>query len=87
MGSDLACPRGEPDSDALCYSSGMKGEISIEPGCAGLCTNCRHARRVQSDRGSVFYLCERSLTDPAYAKYPRLPVLRCAGYQATNAHE
>ena len=54
MGSDLASPRGEPGSDALCYSSGMKGEISIEPGYAGLCTNCRHARRAQSNRGSVF---------------------------------
>jgi len=81
MGSDLACPRGEPDSDALCYSSGMKGEISIEPGCAGLCTNCRHARRVQSDRGSVFVRCELALNDARFEKYPRLPVWVCAGYE------
>jgi hypothetical protein len=36
---------------------------------------------IESERGSVFYLCQRSRTDPAYPKYPRLPVLRCAGYE------
>jgi len=59
----------------------MKGEISIAAGCAGLCTNCRHARRVQSDRGSVFVRCELALTDARFAKYPRVPVLACAGYE------
>jgi hypothetical protein len=26
-------------------------------------------------------MCNRSLTDPAYDKYPRLPVLQCPGYE------
>ena len=30
---------------------------------------------------STFYLCERSLTDPRYSKYPPLPVLACPGYE------
>jgi len=47
----------------------------------GLCADCRHARRIESSRGSVFWLCERSKTDPAYKKYPPLPVLRCLGYE------
>ena len=47
----------------------------------GLCETCAHCRLIRSDRGSVFYLCRRSLTDPAYPKYPRLPVLQCAGYE------
>ena len=81
MGSDLASPRGGPGSDALCYSSWVKGEFSIAPGYAGLCTNCRHARRVQSDRGSVFVRCELALSDARFEKYPRLPVLVCAGYE------
>jgi len=81
IGSDLASPRGRPGSDALCYSSWVKGEISIAPGYAGLCTNCSHARRVQSDRGSVFVRCELALTDPRFEKYPSLPVLVCAGYE------
>ena len=47
----------------------------------GLCASCRHVGVVRSDRGSTFYRCERAKTDPAYPKYPRLPVLRCAGWQ------
>jgi hypothetical protein len=52
---------------------------SIEP---GLCALCRHARRIQSDRGSVFYQCQRSRTDPDFALYPRLPVEFCRGFEA-----
>jgi hypothetical protein len=39
-------------------------------------------RLIESDRGSIFYLCERSATDARYPKYPRLPVLRCLGYES-----
>jgi hypothetical protein len=38
-------------------------------------------RRMESDRGSVFYLCQLSATDARFPKYPRLPVLQCSGYQ------
>jgi hypothetical protein len=48
---------------------------------AGLCDTCRHQRLVRNTRGSVFSLCERSRTDPAYPRYPRLPVVRCEGYE------
>jgi hypothetical protein len=47
----------------------------------GLCLDCVHGRRIESDRGSVFHLCELAASDGAYSKYPRLPVIRCAGYQ------
>ena len=46
----------------------------------GLCAACANARRVVSARGSEFWLCALSARDPAFAKYPRLPVLRCPGY-------
>jgi hypothetical protein len=46
----------------------------------GLCLDCKHAQRIQSARGSTFYRCKLSDTDPNFPKYPRLPVLRCAGY-------
>jgi hypothetical protein len=36
---------------------------------------------VRTGRGSEFSLCRRSRTDPAYAKYPRVPVLRCPGFE------
>jgi hypothetical protein len=47
----------------------------------GLCASCRHARLVQSSHGSTFYLCQQSEVDARFAKYPRLPVLKCAGYE------
>jgi hypothetical protein len=46
----------------------------------GLCENCKFVRRMESDRGSIFYMCQRSLTDATFPKYPRLPVLLCRGY-------
>jgi hypothetical protein len=46
----------------------------------GLCASCAHSAVITSSRGSVFYMCRLSLTDPAFPKYPRLPVVACAGY-------
>jgi hypothetical protein len=48
---------------------------------AGLCDTCVHQRLVRNTRGSTFSLCERSRTDPAYPRYPRLPVIECAGHE------
>jgi hypothetical protein len=48
---------------------------------AGLCDTCAHQRVVRNTRGSVFSLCERSRSDPAYPRYPRLPVRECPGYE------
>jgi hypothetical protein len=36
---------------------------------------------VPNRRGSVFSLCERSREDPAYPRYPRLPVTSCRGFE------
>jgi hypothetical protein len=47
----------------------------------GLCLNCVHARKVDSARGSSFYLCALSESDPAFPRYPRLPVILCSGYE------
>jgi hypothetical protein len=47
----------------------------------GLCVNCVHARRIESTRGSLFFLCELSLSDPNFPKFPRLPMLSCPGYK------
>ncbi|HUB35511.1 MAG TPA: hypothetical protein VL972_01685 [Solirubrobacteraceae bacterium] len=51
----------------------------------GLCGKCVHRVEVRNTRGSVFSLCARSRTDPSYPRYPRLPVLECAGYERTLA--
>ncbi|MBV8201910.1 MAG: hypothetical protein JOZ15_14925 [Acidobacteria bacterium] len=46
----------------------------------GLCAACVHLRLVASPR-SVFVRCGLAATDPAFPRYPPLPVVRCAGYQ------
>lgn len=51
---------------------------------AGLCGHCRWAQRVQSARGSEFIRCRRSDDDPAFRKYPPLPMLSCAGFQTNR---
>jgi hypothetical protein len=48
---------------------------------AGLCRACLHVRLVRTSRESTFYLCRRSEKDPAYARYPRLPMILCAGFE------
>jgi hypothetical protein len=57
-------------------------EQSVEP---GLCGTCRNASIVRSDRGSVFHRCLLAHKDGAFAKYPRLPVLRCVGWEPVGA--
>jgi hypothetical protein len=51
---------------------------------AGLCDTCAHQRVVANTRGSRFSLCERSREDPAYPRYPRLPVTRCRGWEPSE---
>ena len=51
------------------------------PGPAGLCASCRLADVITSSRGSTFYLCTLSATDPRFPRYPVLPVRQCTGYQ------
>ena len=48
---------------------------------AGLCGQCSHARLNQTRRGPVYLRCQLASVDEAFPRYPRLPVLRCAGYQ------
>lgn len=51
----------------------------------GLCRDCQHAHRIESDRGSIFFRCELSFEDASFAKYPRLPVLVCSGYRSSHS--
>lgn len=47
----------------------------------GLCATCRNARVVAS-RSSVFLRCALADVDPAFPRYPRLPVIECSGFDA-----
>jgi hypothetical protein len=48
---------------------------------AGLCDRCKHCHAITNSRGSTFYLCRRAESDPAFARYPQLPVRECRGFE------
>jgi hypothetical protein len=48
-----------------------------------LCETCRNRREIRTTR-SRFLLCQLSVTNAAYPKYPPQPVVRCAGYQVQD---
>jgi len=54
---------------------------------AGLCDSCCHQQLVPNTRGSVFSLCRRSRTEAEFMRYPRLPVLRCPGFEPGRAED
>jgi predicted CoA-binding protein len=49
------------------------------PDPIGLCRDCRFARPVPAEQ-ATYWLCRRSADDPAFPKYPRLPVRTCRGF-------
>jgi hypothetical protein len=52
---------------------------------AGLCDSCRFQKIIRTGRGSEFSMCERSKLEPAYDKYPRIPVRACPGYEGRSS--
>jgi len=54
--------------------------VEAAPLDPGLCASCRHARVQESARGSRFWRCGLAETDPAFRRYPPLPVRACPGY-------
>ena len=80
--SAQAAPEPRGNGFGMRYSAGVTEakDAKVESRRVGLCRDCVHAQRIQSARGSTFYRCKLSDTDPTFSKYPRLPVLRCAGY-------
>jgi hypothetical protein len=55
-------------------------EVNRHP-AEGLCARCVHAERIESAKGSTFVLCALSRENPAFKKYPPLPVRACAGFE------
>jgi hypothetical protein len=49
----------------------------------GLCGSCSLAKKMTSDRGSIFWRC----THPELPKYPRLPVISCGGWKPAEKAE
>ena len=50
----------------------------------GLCATCEHSRKVKGAR-TTFWMCQLSATDPSFPQYPRLPVIRCRGYEEVDS--
>jgi hypothetical protein len=51
-----------------------------------LCETCKNMREVRTAR-SRFLLCELSVTNADFPKYPPQPVVRCDGYQPRDESE
>lgn len=51
-----------------------------------LCETCQHMREVRTAR-SRFLLCELSVTNSRFPKYPPQPVVRCSGYRPPDGPE
>lgn len=64
-----------------CYPAIVKVGREDDRQQVGLCADCRHSGKRVSDRGSEFWFCELSKVDSRFAKYPRLPVRECVGYE------
>jgi len=52
-----------------------------------LCETCALMREVVTPKGSRFLLCQLSVSNPDYPKYPPQPVVRCEGYQKKEQKE
>ena len=57
-----------------------EAQPSLDPR-VGLCSVCAHHRVTGNRRGSRFYLCELSLTDDRFRRYPPIPMIRCPGFE------
>jgi hypothetical protein len=55
----------------------LLARLAVHP---GLCAECVHLALADSGR-SVFVRCGLADRDPDFARYPRLPVLACAGHR------
>ncbi len=53
----------------------------------GLCSVCAHSRVTGNRRGSIFWLCRLSRDDARFRRYPRLPVVRCPGFEPSSAEQ
>lgn len=55
--------------------------LPVDP---GLCAECRHALVKGTNRGTAYLRCTRASWDASLAKYPRLPVIGCVGFEPAD---
>lgn len=71
----VAGPSGQSGASA---SAEPSGPPAVQP---GLCGICRHVSRNDTRRGTVYFRCTRAQWDARLVRYPRLPVVACAGFE------
>jgi propionyl-CoA synthetase len=47
----------------------------------GLCADCQYAKLTETRRGPAYLRCTRAEWDATLPRYPRLPVLKCPGFE------
>lgn len=52
-----------------------------------LCEFCQHMKEVVSGKGSRFLMCQKSVADERFAKYPPQPVVKCVGFEKMKESE
>lgn len=60
--------------------AGNRGLLRSLPVHPGLCATCEHLQLLASKR-SVFVRCGLAEIDPAFVRYPPLPVRACPGFR------
>ena len=71
-------------ADALATGWGGRGDGRAATRLS-LCETCGWVRVVTTPRGSRFWMCKRSQSDPAFPKYPSQRVAGCGGYEPADA--
>lgn len=63
-------------ADACLCPKCLKAEIV---GRIGDCFGCAYTKTLKTKSGSAIFQCGHAEKEPAYAKYPRLPMRGCPG--------
>jgi hypothetical protein len=53
----------------------------------GLCEHCINVQVIETRRGSRFFRCRLADIDPAFVRYPPLPVISCPGFAPIDEAE
>ena len=79
-----------PNQAAELQQEAIRRGIGLSPGVpmlTSLCHHCEHMREITSGKGTRFFLCQKSLSDRQYPKYPPQPVVQCAGFEQRGTED
>jgi hypothetical protein len=73
--ADLPAVMPVSDAGCLCPKC-LKAEVTRR---VGDCFGCSHSKTLKTKSGSAIFLCARAEKEPAYTRYPTLPLRGCPG--------